>query len=51
MLNSKKPSKVAHLQKLASQLVLNGKLVVKMVNNTFSESKENFGRLRKSGTF
>ena len=31
--------------------MLNGALVIQMVNNSFSERKKNFGRLRKRGTF
>ena len=31
--------------------MLNGALVIEMVNNSFSESGKNFGRLRKCGTF
>ena len=39
MLNSNEPIKVAHLQKLANQSVLNGALVIeKQINNSFSES-------------
>ena len=38
MLNSNKPIKVAHLQKLANESVLNGALVIEMVNNSFIES-------------
>ena len=45
------PIKVADLQKLVNQLMLNGALVIKMVNNYFSESKKNFGRLIKRGMF
>ena len=48
MLNSNKPIKVAHLQKLANQSMLNGALVIELV---FSESKKNFGRFKKRGTF
>ena len=51
MLNLNEPIKVAHLQKLANQSMLNGALVMGMVNNFFSESKKNFGHLRKRGTF
>ena len=51
MLISSKPIKVADLQKLASQLVLNFALVIEMVNNSFSESEKNFGRLIKRGIF
>ena len=44
-LNSNERVKVAHLQKLASQSVLNGTLVIeKWLNNSFSESKKNFCR-------
>ena len=45
MLNSNKPIKVVHLQKLVNQSMLNGALVIEMVNNSFSEIKKNFGRL------
>ena len=51
LLNSNKPIKVAHLQKLDNQSILNGALVIEMVYNSFSESKKNFGRLIKLGTF
>ena len=51
MLNSNEPIKVAHLQKLANQSILNGAIVIEMVNNSLSESKKNFGRLIKRGTF
>ena len=47
MLISNEPIKVADLQKLANQLMQNGALVIQMVNNFFSESKKNFGRLLK----
>ena len=47
MLISNQPIKVADLQKLANQLILNGVVVIEMVNNSFSESKKNFGRLIK----
>ena len=51
MLNSNEPIKVAHLQKLANQSVLNGALVIeKWLNNSFSESKKNFCRLIKLRT-
>ena len=39
MLISSEPIKVADLQKLANQLMLNGTLVIEMVNNSLSESK------------
>ena len=51
MLNSNEPIKVAYLQKLANQLMLNGAFVIEMANNSFSESKKNFGHLRKCGSF
>ena len=51
MFNSNEPIKVAHLQKLANQSLLNGALVMEMVNNSFSESKKNFGRLIKRKKF
>ena len=38
MLNSNEPIKVAHLQKLTNQSMLNGTLVIKMESNSFSES-------------
>ena len=37
MLNSNDPIKVAHLQKLANQSMLNGTLVIEMVSNSFSK--------------
>ena len=51
MLNSNEPIKVAHLQKLANQSMLNGALVLEIVNNSFSECKKNFGRLIKQEKF
>ena len=45
MLISNKPIKLADLQKLAIQLMLNGALVIEMINNSFSKSKKNVGRL------
>ena len=51
MLNLNKPIKVAHFEKLANQSMLNGALVIEMINNSFSESKKNLGRLIKRGTF
>ena len=41
MLNSNKPIKVAHLQKLANQSMLNGAIVIEILNNSFNESKKN----------
>ena len=49
--NSNEPIKVAHLQKLANQSMLNVALLIEMVNNSFSESKKNFARLIKKGMF
>ena len=49
MLISNEPIKVVDIQKLAKQLMLNGALVTEMVNNSFGESKKNFGRLIKPG--
>ena len=37
MFNSNEPIKVPHLQKLANESMLNGALVIEMVNNAFSE--------------
>ena len=51
MFNSKEPIKVAHLQKLANQSTLDGALVIRMINSSFSESKKNFSRLIKRGMF
>ena len=51
MFNANEPIKVVHLQKLANQSMLNGALVIEIVSNSFSESKKNFGRLIKRGTF
>ena len=50
MLNSKKRIKFAHLQKGASQKMLNGALATEIINISFSESKKNFGRLIKRRT-
>ena len=47
MLNSNEPIKVAHLQKLDNQSVLNSARVIEMVNNSFREIKKNFCRLMK----
>ena len=50
MLNSNEPIKVAQLQKLARQPVLNGALVIEnWLNNSFSVRKKNFYRLIKQG--
>ena len=39
MLILNEPIKVADVQKLANQLMLNGALVIQMLINSFSESK------------
>ena len=44
MSNSNELIKVALLQKLTNQSMLNGALVIDMVNNSFSENKNNFGQ-------
>ena len=44
MSNSNELIKVALLQKLVDQSMLNGALVIEMVNNSFSENKNNFGQ-------
>ena len=46
MLNSNEPIKVAHFQKLANQTMWNGVIAIEMANNSFCESKKNFGRLK-----
>ena len=51
MFNSSEPIRVTHLQKLANQSLLNGALVMEIVNNSFSESKKNFSRLIKRKRF
>ena len=51
MSNSNEPIKVAHLQILANQSILNGALVIEIVNSSFSESKKNFSRLIKRKKF
>ena len=38
MLHLNEPIKVARLQELTNQSMLNGALVIEMVNNSFSES-------------
>ena len=48
MLNSNEPIKVAHLQKLANQSMLNDALVIEP---GFNESKKNFDCLKWRGTF
>ena len=51
MFKPNEPIKVVHLQKLANQSLLNGALVMEIVNNSFSESKKNFSRLIKRKKF
>ena len=48
MLTSNNPIKVAHLQKLADQSMLNNTLVIEMVDNFLTESND---CLKKRGTF
>ena len=48
MFKSNEPIKVAHLQKLANQSLLNGTLVIEMINNSFSESKKSFWSFDKA---
>ena len=50
MFNSIESTKVAHFQKLTNQSMLNGALVLEMINNFFSESKKNF-LIEKRETF
>ena len=40
MLKTNESIKVAHLQKLANQSLLNGAVVMEMVNNSFSEARK-----------
>ena len=40
MLSSNKPIKVAHLQKLANQSIMNGALVKEMVNNLLVKARK-----------
>ena len=51
LFNSNEPIKVAPLQKSANQSLLNGALVMEIINNSFSESKKNFSRLIKQKKF
>ena len=48
--NSNEPAKVARLQKLGNQAMLNGALLIEMLNNYFNKNKKNFGRLIKRKT-
>ena len=43
VLNSNEPIKVAHLQKLANQSMLNRALVIEMVNNFSMKARETLG--------
>ena len=45
MLNWNEPIKIAHLQKLVNQSMLNGAPMIEIVNKSFGESKKNFARL------
>ena len=47
MVISNEPIKIAHLQKLADQSMVNGTILIEMINDSFSERKKNFGRLMK----
>ena len=40
MFKTNESIEVAHLQKLANQSLLNGAVVMEMVNNSFSESRK-----------
>ena len=40
-----------HKREKKNQLMLNGALVIEMINNSFTESRKNLGRLIKQGTF
>ena len=51
MVISNEPIKIGHLQKLANQSMVKSTLVIEMINSYFSESKKNFVRLMKWGTF
>ena len=44
MLNSKQPIKVADLQKLTNQSILNGALETEIVKNSFNETKKSFDK-------
>ena len=50
MLNSNEPIKVAQLQKLANQSVLNGALVIEMINNSLLKKKKllSFDKVRSA---
>ena len=47
MFNSNEPIKVAHLQKLANQSLLNGALVMEIVNNSFRRKTLSFDKAEK----
>ena len=51
MFNSNEPIKLAYLQKLANESLLNSALVMEIVNNSFTESKKNFSHLIKRKRF
>ena len=47
MFKTNESIKVAHLQKLANQSLLNGAVVMEMVNNSFSESKKSLTKRKQ----
>ena len=47
LLNSNGPVKVAHLPTLSNQSMLNGTLLIEMINNSSSETKKNLGSLKE----
>ena len=47
MVISNESIKIADLQKLANQSMVNGAHVIEIINNSFSESKKNVVRLMK----
>ena len=51
MFNSNESIKVAHLQKLTNQSVLNSPLVLEMMNIFFSESKKIFFQSKNEKRF
>ena len=50
MFNSNELIKVAHLQNLTNQPMLNGALLVEMVSSSFSKSKRNFEKNKDMGS-
>ena len=47
MVISNEPIKISHLQRLANKSMVNGAPVIEIINNSFTDSKKNFGRLMK----